>query len=390
MNALRTAPDRPPVLGIVGGGQLARMLAQAAGTLGVRTHVLDRVAAPPAATVATRQVVGDWNHPADLLAFAGPTDVVTIEHEFVEAGALAVLERQGFSVCPGADVLARVQDKLRQREILAAAGLPVPAFRSVEDVPGAAQAGQALGWPLLLKRRRGGYDGKGNATVRDPAGLAAAWQALGGAPDTIYAEAFCAFERELAVMVCRDRQGQTVSYPVAETIQRDHICTVVTVPAPISAELAAQAAELARRALATVGGVGTFGVELFLGPGDQLTINELAPRVHNSGHYTIEACACSQFENHVRAVLGWPLGSAALRAPAAAMVNLLGVGPGPGWPAGLGDALEIPGAHVHLYGKESSGPGRKMGHVTALGPTPAEALAMARRAARALRFGIPT
>ena len=174
---------------------------------------------------------------------------------------------------------------------------------------------------------------------------------------------------------------------MVETVQRNHVCHVVQAPADIPEELASRAADMARRAVEVFHGIGTFGVEMFLGKNGELAINEMAPRVHNSGHYTIEACECSQFENHIRAVLGWPLGSTRMVAPAAAMVNLLGVGKALGKPCGLQDALKVPGAHVHLYGKAMCTPGRKMGHVTALGETADEALAIAEKAAGKIRFG---
>jgi 5-(carboxyamino)imidazole ribonucleotide synthase len=178
-----------------------------------------------------------------------------------------------------------------------------------------------------------------------------------------------------------------VSYPVVETVQRDHVCHVVKAPAPVPGEVAARAADVAQRAVAAVGAVGSFGVEMFLRRARDIVVNELAPRVHNSGHYTIEACLCSQFENHVRAVLGWPLGGTTMVAPAAAMVNLLGAAKAAGHPHGLERALAVPGAHVHIYGKAMSGAGRKMGHVTALGASLDEALATAQRAAAEIHFG---
>lgn len=201
------------------------------------------------------------------------------------------------------------------------------------------------------------------------------------------AETFCRYRKELAVMVCRGRDGAMVAYPVVETIQRDHICHIVRAPAAVAPQIARRAVDIARRAVEAFDGVGCFGVELFLMPDGTLIINELAPRVHNSGHYTIEACACSQFENHVRAVLGWPLGSTAMVAPAAVMINLLGAAGGPGRPHGLEQALAVPGSSIHVYGKARSARGRKMGHVTALGATVDEAMRRARRAARLIRFG---
>jgi 5-(carboxyamino)imidazole ribonucleotide synthase len=280
-----------------------------------------------------------------------------------------------------------VQDKLLQKRALAEAGLPVPGFLPGPDKQAVLAAAKKFGWPLVLKKRRNGYDGKGNFTLRSAADIDPAWVQLNGDTNALFVEEFCPFTTELAMMITRSQTGETAGYPVVETIQRDHICHLVKAPAPIAPEAAARAADIARRAVETVHATGTMGVEMFLTLDGTILINELAPRVHNSGHYTIEACVCSQFENHIRAVLGWPLGSPALLAPAAVMVNLLGAGKGSGAPHGLGDALAVPGAHPHIYGKTISAPGRKMGHVTALGETLDEALATAQRAAGHIRFG---
>lgn len=363
------------------------MTAQAAAQLGCAVAILERKETTPASGLAFHNLIGDWDNPADLLRLAAVSDVLTLENEFVDAEALAVAERHGHPLFPGSGTVKVVQDKLWQKQAVADEGLPLPRFLDTPTRSDVARAGESLGWPLVLKKRRNGYDGKGNATLRSAADLDAAWTALDGDHQALFVEAWFPFERELAVMITRSRSGEAVVYPVVETIQRDHICHVVKAPADVPAATAARAAEVAQRAVAAVGGVGTFGVEMFLAPGGEIAVNELAPRVHNSGHYTIEACECSQFENHVRAVLGWPLGSPRLRAPAAVMINLLGSGPGPGRPTGLEAALAVPGAAIHLYGKTTSGRGRKMGHVTALGPTPSEALATAERAARHLKFG---
>ncbi len=385
-------PNRRPdaiTLGIVGGGQLAKMTAQAAAQLGCKVVILERQSEFPAGSVAARTLVGDWNDPASLLELAALADVVTLENEFVDADALAVLEERGHTLWPSAATVRLIQDKLVQKQTLAEAGLPVSRMRAVERVEEVASLAGEWGLPLLLKARRNAYDGKGNANVRSPADIEAAWNKLGGdVGNALFAEQFCPFTKELAVVVTRARDGEAVTYPVVETIQRDHICHVVRAPAPVAPEIAERAAEMARRAVESVGAVGSFGVEMFLVEDGQLLINELAPRVHNSGHFSIEACVCSQFENHVRAVLGWPLGSTAMRAPAAAMVNLLASANGPGAPQGLEEALRVPGAHVHLYGKTRSAPGRKMGHVTALGQTLVEAEATAQRAADCIQFGI--
>lgn len=384
----RVAAAINPRLGIVGGGQLAKMTALAGLQLGCDVVVLERNSYSPAAHLASHSIVGDWDSPEALVRLASLVDVVTLENEFVDSASLHALEEFGYPLFPTASSIALVQDKLLQKQTLAAAGLPVPRFVAVDNAAEIAEAARDFGWPMLLKARRNAYDGKGNVTVRSPEESAAAWTRLGGDRGrTLYLEAFCAFATELAVIVVRGRDGQTATYPVVETVQRDHVCHLVQAPAPIPAEVAARATALAREAVAAVGGIGSFGVEMFLTHAGEVVINELAPRVHNSGHYTIEACVCSQFENHVRAVLGWPLGDTRMVAPAAVMVNLLGTEKGLGHPHGLANALAVAGAHVHVYGKAMTGPGRKMGHVTALGATLDEARASAQRAAALIRFG---
>lgn len=367
-------------IGIFGGGQLAQMLTQAAVSLGLETAIFERAPDSPAGRLTQREVVGPWEDQGALERFAASCDLVTLENEFVDAAILARLEARGLPVYPTAATVGLVQDKLTQKERVAAAGLAVPDFRGVASPGEVLTAGAALGWPLVLKARRNGYDGYGNATVRGPDEVAAAWQRLAGG-SALLVEAWVPFRRELAVMVARGRDGATLAYPVVETVQQNHICHLVRAPAPLSADEAAAATALAVRAVEAVGGVGIFGVELFELPDSRVLFNELAPRPHNSGHYTIEGCTSSQFENHLRAVLGWPLGLADLRAPAAVMVNLLGRRSGPVTPAALTAALAVPGAHLHLYGKREARVGRKMGHVTALGATVAAAEATARRAA---------
>jgi len=253
--------------------------------------------------------------------------------------------------------------------------------------PGLIAAAQELGWPLMLKARRDGYDGRGNIIVREASEVEAAFATLGWPRRALFAEAFVEFERELASLVVRGLDGDVAHYPVVETRQDPtlHICREVLAPAELPDEIGAYAAAVARGAVEAVGGVGAFGVELFLLPDRQVCINELAPRPHNSAHYTIEACWSSQFDNHVRAVLGLPLGDAGLRAPAAAMVNLLGTHSGPPSDEDLAAGVAEPRAYVHLYGKAENRPGRKMGHVTGLGSTVAEALAIARSAASRIR-----
>lgn len=376
-----------PRLGIIGGGQLAKMTAMTALQLGCDVVVLERNNYSPAAQLATHSIVGDWENPEALLQLAQQVDVVSIENEFLNVEALTLLEQYGHPLFPGTKTLRLVQDKLIQKQTLAAAGLPVARFSPVQDKAGLLQLAQDFGWPMVLKTRRNGYDGKGNFTLRSEADIDPAWKTLGGDINALYVEAFCPFEKELAIIITRGADGSMVEYPVVETVQRNHVCELVKAPAEIPEPLARRATEIGSWAIKAIAGVGSFGVEMFLTAKGELLINELAPRVHNSGHYTIEACVCSQFENHVRAVLGWPLGSTQMVAPAAVMVNLLGTTKGPGAPRGIPNAMAVPGARVHIYGKAMSGPGRKMGHVTAISSTMSEALATAERAAKEITFG---
>ena len=377
-------------VGILGGGQLARMTIAAAIGLGIDIAIFEREADSPAGRLTTNEVVGPWEDSALRARFAALCDVITLESEFVDPAILADFESLGVPVRPGAATLTLVGDKLRQKECFAGAGLPLPTFRAVESPEEALRVADEWGWPLVLKARRLSYDGYGNATVRSPEEVAAAWSRLGAPGRALYAEAWVPFRRELAVMVARSVSGAGATYPVVETVQAAdaHICRVVRAPAAVSSEVAAEATTIARRAVEAVGAVGVVGVELFEREDGAILLNEIAPRPHNSGHYTIEGCVASQFENHLRAVLDWPLGATDLVAPAAVMVNVLGQADMavPPSPTGFSDALAIPGAHAHLYGKRRSRPGRKMGHVTALGPDVTMAEMVAMRAAEAIRL----
>lgn len=382
--ALRPLADTPaPRLGILGGGQLAKMTAAAAAKFGCEVVVLERHDDFPAHSVDTHAIIGDWNDPRELLKLAPLVDVVTLENEFVDTSALAVLADSRHQLWPAVTTIALVQDKLQQKQAFAQAGLPVPRFAPAPTM----DAIERFGFPAVLKKRRNSYDGKGNATLSVPGDLAAAWAKLDGSREALYVEAFCDFSLELAIIVTRSQDGKVARYPVVETINRNHICHIVKAPAAVPQEIARAAGDIAEHAITAIGGVGSFGMEMFLLADGRLLVNEIAPRVHNTGHYTIEACTTSQFENHVRAVLNWPLGSTEMVAPAAAMVNLLGFGDGDGTALGLSDALQVPGAHVHVYGKSRSARGRKMGHVTALGPTLEAAYATAQRAADCIQFG---
>jgi 5-(carboxyamino)imidazole ribonucleotide synthase len=368
-------------LGILGGGQLGRMTAFAALRMGLDVRFL---VPEPADSVAcfAGVTVGDWNDPDVLRRFAEGCDAVTVESEWAPADRLADAA-PGVPVWPSPETLRLVRDKAAQRRRLAEAHLPQPPFRVCESEGAFREAAGALGLPVVVKRRRGSYDGYGNATVRQGTELAVAWARLADT-DGVLVEAFVPFEAELSVIVARSRDGETVVYPVFYTEQRDHRCHAVVVPSGMPPGVEAEAVRVAVETVEAVGGVGLVAVELFALPDGQVLVNEIAPRPHNTGHLTIEACHTSQFENHARAVLGLPLGRTELRTLAACMVNVLGTTSGPVRLNALPDALTAPGVAVHLYGKRESRPRRKMGHVTALGADPAEVRARAEEAARRL------
>jgi 5-(carboxyamino)imidazole ribonucleotide synthase len=371
-------------VGILGGGQLARMTVEAANRLGIKIAIAEVEEDSPAGKIAAFEIVGQWSNPEVLDKLARHCDVITLENEFVDSDILQYLEARGLPVYPSALTLRLVQDKARQKQVLRMAGLPVPAFASVETPDDVLTFAEKHQWPLILKARRNGYDGKGNYKLDGPQDIAPAFANLGAG---LMVEAFVPFERELAVMVARRPGGQGAIYPLVETVQQNHICHTVVAPAHVPPAVSQRVLEIAQGAIEAIQGVGVFGVEMFLTSDNEVLINELAPRPHNSGHYTIEACPSSQFDNLLRAILDLPLGATNLIAPAA-MVNLLGKNRRMGGPDGLSEALAVPGASIHLYGKAESRPGRKLGHITALasGGTALDALAIARQAADHLEF----
>jgi 5-(carboxyamino)imidazole ribonucleotide synthase len=372
------------VVGIVGAGQLARMLCEAASALGVGTVVLAADGADAATQVAGDVTIGAPTDAAALRALASRCDVVTFDHELVDLDAVASLERDGVAVRPSSRALLAAVDKAAQRRAFAAAGLPVPAFEILDGAKDDAVASVAalaarFGRVPVVKAARGGYDGRG-VVITDSLARATeavrAWRDQGVA---VVAEAPCDFRRELAALLARRPGGEVVAWRAVETEQVDGLCREVRVPGGLDAGTAEAAASLARDVAEHLDAVGVLAVELFDVDGD-LVVNEVALRPHNTGHWTIEGARTSQFENHLRAVLDLPLGATDAVAPAVASVNVLGA---EGRGDGLAEALADPAAKVHLYGKASR-PGRKLGHVTVVGSDPADVSARARRAAAAL------
>ncbi|AGA89531.1 phosphoribosylaminoimidazole carboxylase, PurK protein [Thioflavicoccus mobilis 8321] len=348
-------------VGIIGGGQLGRMLVKPAKRLGCTCVVLDPTPNSPAGQVAGHQIVGHYRDPAKLRELVSVCDVTTYDIEDVDTDTLTALEREGHRIYPQPGVLAVVQDKLHQKERLASAGIATANFIAMDQAEPRAFA--TFGYPLVQKARRGGYDGRGVVVMKD----AADYDDRLSVPSLV--ERFIEAEKEIAVLVAQGLDGERRAYPVVEMCFRpgENILDLLLAPARIPPEIAAAAQRLACRAVEAIGGVGIFGVEMFLTRDGDLLINEVAPRTHNSGHYTIEACLTDQFEQHLRALLDLPLGATDQLSPAA-MINLLGAPGRTGRPIirGLADALAIPGVSVHLYGKATTRPYRKMGHVTIL------------------------
>lgn len=376
--------DHFPTLGILGGGQLGRMMALAAIRMGLHVRFLAPNAAGPMHPLG-EQTVGDWTDPNVLRPFAGGCAAVTVESEWAPAEALAPVLPEGTALWPSPDTLNIIRHKGVQRTTLREAGLPSTAFRRCATPDEALAAAEDFGYPVVLKQFEGSYDGYGNATAHTDDDVRASWPDLAG-DDGLLVEAFAPFVRELAIMVCRRADGEHVEYPVVYTEQRDHRCHAVRAPADITPGVEAEARRVAHAAVEAVGGVGIMGVELFEMEDGRVLINELAPRPHNTGHYTIDACHTSQFENHVRAVLGLPLGDPGLRVPCAVMVNVLGQREGTAHPEGMAEALAVPGASVHIYGKPDVRPQRKMGHVTVTGDDPADVRRRAEEAAACIRL----
>ncbi|GAA0299656.1 5-(carboxyamino)imidazole ribonucleotide synthase [Kineococcus aurantiacus] len=389
-------PGGFPVVGVVGGGQLARMMQPAATALGLRLRVLAEGPDVSAAQVITPAPIGAADDLEALVAFARECDAVTFDHEHVPGEGLRAMAALT-SVQPGADALVHAQDKVVMRRALTELGVPCPAWAQVADRDAVEAFAASAGWPVVLKTPRGGYDGKGVLVLSGPEdekwATAQAWLADWADRGGLLAEEHVPFTRELAALVARSPSGQAAAWPVVETVQRDGVCHEVTAPAPgLDPALAAELTDVALRIAGGLGVTGVLAVEVFEverdtpdGPVRDVLVNELAMRPHNSGHWSIDGSVTSQFENHLRAVLDLPLGSTEPRAPWTVMVNVLG-------PKAIEERHEDlyrsylhvmahdPGVKVHLYGKEQR-PGRKLGHVTVYGDDLDTVRARARHAA---------
>ena len=345
-------------IGILGGGQLGRMLAVAASRLGLRAHIYDPTPAPPAGDVAHRTTTAAWDDIAALKAFAAAVDVVTYEFENIPTAALDVIEALR-PIRPNRRALATSQDRITEKAFLNGIGLTTAPYAAVTNLADLHEALARTGTPAILKTTRLGYDGKGQARLTSPADAAQAFAAIGGADAVV--EGFVAFDREVSVIAARGLNGEIAAFDLGENVHQGGILRTTTVPARLSPAQTSDAVLIAARILNELDYVGVIGVELFA-TSQGLIVNEFAPRVHNSGHWTQNGCAVDQFEQHIRAVAGWPLGDGSRQADVV-MQNLIG-----------DDIAQVtaiarePGAALHLYGKPDARAGRKMGHVNRITP----------------------
>ncbi|KAI8139134.1 phosphoribosylaminoimidazole carboxylase [Fennellomyces sp. T-0311] len=356
-------------VGILGGGQLGRMMVEAASRLNLAVTILDAPTDAPAKQIESTQdhIHGAFKDSVKIRELASKVDVLTVEIEHVDADVLAEIEAEGkVKVHPSAKTVKTIQDKYAQKQHLTANGIPVAEYMDTPDETAVLAAGKQFGYPFMLKSKTMAYDGKGNYVVKSEADVKPAMQALNNLP--LYAEKWAPFVKELAVMVVRRANGEVRAYPMVETIHKNSICHLTIAPAQADGAVLNKAQAIAMNAIKSFPGAGIFGVEMFLMQDGAILLNEIAPRPHNSGHYTIEACDTSQFENHMRAILDMPLGSTAMKVPASIMVNILGSSSDmeecykP-----CHEAILTDGATIHLYGKKECRKGRKMGHITVVG-----------------------
>jgi len=371
-------------IGIVGGGQLGRMFTLEARRMGYRVAVLDPGADAPAVQVADESIIAPFDDVGGARELARRSAVVTLEWENADVATLRELEAL-VPIRPGPGVLEVAQHRVREKDAARRLGVPTAEYRAVGSAAELRAALREIGTPAVLKTSRGGYDGKGQVVIRDPAEADSAFAAVAPPGTELMVESFVRFRVEISVVCARSATGEVAAFPVGENVHRAGILHTTVVPARIAPELEAEAARIARALVEGLDVVGLLAVEMFVGEDGVVRMNEIAPRPHNSGHYTWEGCPVSQFEQQLRAVCGLPLGSTELLRPAAT-VNLMGDECGTGLERpGVAEALAVPTAALHLYGKREARRGRKMGHVTTLGATPEEALERAERAWSAIR-----
>ena len=379
------ALDGPVCVGIIGGGQLGKMLAHVACRMSFKVIVLDPTEGCPASKIADEQIVADFKDEQAIMKLAQKCDVLTYEIELANSTALKQLEERKYPVRPAPETLRTIQNKHRQKSFLKKNGVAVPEFVLIESEEQLRKICAKFGYPAILKATEDSYDGRGNYVIKSKANVEKAYRYFAGRE--IMLEKYVPFVHELSIMVARNPSGQIQSFPVAENVHDDGILDMTVAPARVSRQVEAKAKKMAEKAMRVLHGAGIFGIEMFVTKKGDVLVNEIAPRVHNSGHYTNEACSVSQFEQHLRAVLDLPLARPELLSPAC-MINILGPEgfEGPYAVEGITSAMKVPGATLYIYGKQSSKPRRKLGHVTATGRTASEALLRAKKARKSIKM----
>ncbi|MCL2415808.1 MAG: 5-(carboxyamino)imidazole ribonucleotide synthase [Defluviitaleaceae bacterium] len=374
-------------IGIIGGGQLGKMMILEAKKMGFFVAILDPDPNCAAHSISDVHITADFYNQAAFMQLAEICDIITYEYEHISLEGLLKIEKFGKPVYPTPKSLGIIQDKLKQKQKLCKAGVNVPEFVEINCIKDVENAGKNFGYPLMLKTTKGGYDGKGTFTIKDAAQIPQAWTAMGSGEMGLMAERFVDFEMEISVLACRGINGEIAVYPVAENWHYNEILRETRVPAAIGDSSRDSAVAVAGHVMEIFDGVGMFCVEMFLHKDGSVSVNEIAPRPHNSGHYTIEGCITSQFEQHIRAITGLPFGDTSLIMPVA-MQNLLGEEghEGATFVQNAEEALKIPGVFLHIYGKTHTKPKRKMGHITALGKTIEEAADKAQQAKDAVKI----
>ena len=352
-------------IGIAGGGQLGKMMILEAKRLGLYVTTLDPDPSCPSRSISDGFIEADLFDKTALRELAEKSDIITYEWENISADALLELEGEGHKIYPSASSLRLIQDKFLQKTALREAGVSVPDFQAIPDFEHLKNFAEKHGYPIMLKKRRGGYDGYGNYLIQNETDITTGFTALGGIDGALMAEEYIDFLMEVSVIAVRGQNGDKAVYPTAHNIHKNNILITTAVPAQLpNTSLQQDISDAAAKVMDVFEGVGTFGIEMFIGKNNLIYINEVAPRPHNSGHYTIEGCRTNQFENHIRAILALPLGEPSLLHNAVFMRNLLGRSDGAAVVHGAAEAYGHAGVNLHIYGKSESRTGRKMGHYT--------------------------
>ncbi|HET7147698.1 MAG TPA: 5-(carboxyamino)imidazole ribonucleotide synthase [Candidatus Nitrosopolaris sp.] len=382
---------KPLSIGIIGGGQLGKMIALEAKRMALKVCILDPSRCCPASSVSDELIVADFKDERAIRNLASKSDVVTYEIELANSEALIDLASKNCNfVNPSPETLKIIQDKYNQKSFLKENNLKVPTFALVNTEEQLNDLCEDYGLPVILKARQDSYDGRGNYLIRSRVDISKAFSHFIGENRQLMVEKFVNFKKEISIMVARNASGEITSFPVVENIHKNHILSLTIVPARVSDKVASNARKMAEQALIALKGAGIFGIEMFVTYDDKVMINEIAPRPHNSGHYSIEACSISQFEQHLRAILDLPLSEPRLLSPAVAMLNVLGPKNyiGPYAISGLRKLFSIPRLKLHIYGKQISKPQRKLGHITLLGDTLEEILLRIKMANKAIKVKV--